>query len=445
MRASEDATLVKSDPDSNFGLEPSLKIRGVSSGPNAQDAVIKFVIPASGFSASTPVDAIVRVYSLQDSSSGGIFHLAPDTGPWSEETVTWSNAPDWETRIDDIAAVKKGQWYTVDVSEAIGSLNGNEGSITIRIRSRDPGYTEYSAKDGLYPPEMVVAYGSQASSGVAASHPYPVAGDAMEPGRHVLTPSDDASIVADRPNENDGLGNELRIDADSGGLESLLRFDLTNINPRAVTAATLRLYCTDSSDSGGTFKTTMVTDWKEEHVTWSNAPIADGINIGSIGPVSTATWYEIDLNALFSSGNAFSGALSIRIMTSSSNRAGYSSKEGLRSPQLVLEINDVASVPTPSPVDESTMASTGMTCATDVYICPDGSLVARDVNNDCKFAPCPSSSGNGLYYPVWGAGGTVACRDGTPPGWATGAYLKETKSECCDAYSMLKVDECLNA
>jgi hypothetical protein len=50
------------------------------------------------------------------------------------------------------------------------------------------------------------------------------------------------------------------------------------------------------------------------------------------------------------------------------------------------------------------------------------------------------------YFPVWRKGGTVACVDDkSPPSWASGAYLKGSKSDCCKAYSILKIEECLAA
>lgn len=274
---SEDSTIARNDPDSNFGLEPTLKLKGPASGPDAHDSIMRFVIPASGFSSSTPVAAVLRVYSLKDSDSGGIFHLAPETSPWSEESATWNNAPDWNTRLDNLGSVEKDNWYTIDVSQAIDSLGGEEGTMTIRVRSRDPGFSEYSSKEGSFPPEIMVIY------------------------------------YGEPDNEGDS-GVQVEYSAD------------------------------------------------------------------------------------------------------------------------------------PNPID-STNLSEGKTCADGVRMCPDGSFVEQVAENGCQFATCPDSSGisSGKFYPVWGAGGAGGCVDATPPSWVTGAYLKDSKSECCDAYFMLQASECLNA
>jgi len=474
--ASADATIMKGSPDSNHGGAPILKVKGLSTGPNAHDSILRFVIPASGLSASTPVDAVLKIYSLSDAQHGGIFHVA-ETSSWSEDDVTWNNAPASGARIGSIGEVEEGNWYTIDTSEAVSSLNGNEGEITIRIRSRHPKMVEYGSKETLHKPVIIVAYGSLASSSMAdslsgdASAPTPVTPDptpnpnpkptrrptpqpilttttttttsTVVPGLHILTPSDDATIVSEHPDQNYGSENALQVDDDSGVYDSLIRFDLSDIETSAVESATLRLYCTDGSNSGGIFGKTVVSNWNEASVTWSNAPAAFGSPIHSLGPVQTAKWYEIDVIDLFSGGSNSLDAVSIRITSNSWNRAGYSSKEGPEPPQLVLFMEDTESHT--EPMGES--KPDGIVCTTDIHTCPNGSFVSRVAENGCNFAPCLDQMdyGTGLFFPIWETGGAIACVDGTAPSWARGAYLKESKSDCCQTFFSLHVDECLGA
>ncbi len=278
VEVSEDATLSRSQPDSNFGQDSYLQLRGPSSGPNASDFIMKFNIPESEYSSSAEIDAVLRMYSLKDSNTGGIFHLAPEPESWSEDTVTWNDAPDWATRLDNIGSITKDNWYTIDISNAVMSLEGKESAITIRARSRDPGTSEYSSKDSDHPPEIMITY--------------------YDTG--------DGVIVDD-------------------------------------------------------------------------APATTTISATSSGYITTPT---------------------VNILS----------------------------------------------CSTDLHVCPDGTFVARMTEIDCDFAPCPDGSedGYGQYWPVWGEDGAVGCVDGEPPSWATGAYLKDSKSECCDAYFMLQVDACLS-
>lgn len=472
---SEDATIMKGDANSKHGLEPVLKVKGLSNGPDAHDAIMRFIIPASGLGASTSVDAVLKIYSLSDADQGGIFHIAPENSPWSDALVTWNTAPDWEARIGNIGPVEANHWYTMDVSEAVSALNGNEGAITIRIRARDPAMVEYSSKEGFHPPEIIVAYGSLASTGDnnmdAQFDPNPITPDPTPeptpmptprpspkptpnptpnptrkptaqpiiPGFYVLTPSDDATIVEKHSNHNYGSETSLQVDNDSGVYDSVIRFDVSHIDTRSVQSATLRLFCVDGSDSGGIFGKTMA-NWDESFVTWNNAPMAYGASIHSLGPVQTGMWYEVDVTDIFSVNSL--DAVSIRITSNAWNRAGYSSKEGPQPPQLVIQMEDEG-------YNIEAVPASGTICTMDIRDCSDGSYVSRDPQNGCNFEPCPEqaaySASTGRFFPVWGAGGSIACVDGTAPSWARGAYLKESKSDCCKAFFMLQVDQCLQA
>jgi hypothetical protein len=209
------------------------------------------------------------------------------------------------------------------------------------------------------------------------------------------------------------------VDDDSGVYDSVLRFDIPDISFQDVESATLRLFCTDGSDSGGIFGKTSA-NWDESSVTWNNAPSAYGAPIHSLGPVQMKIWYEVDVISLFTLGG-YLNAVSFRISSNSWNRASYDSKEGEHPPQLVIQLKDEG-------VNDMNIQSKP--------IIPYGSEVGHSTG---------STSGNGLFFPVWGTGGTVGCYDGVAPSWARGAYLKETKSDCCKAFFMLQVDECLNA
>lgn len=64
---SADSSLLKGSPDQNFGTDAKLSVRGNSNNPGAHESIIKFDIPASDFPTSTPVSAVLRVFSLVDS------------------------------------------------------------------------------------------------------------------------------------------------------------------------------------------------------------------------------------------------------------------------------------------------------------------------------------------------------------------------------------------
>jgi hypothetical protein len=277
----------------------------------------------------------------------------------------------------------------------------------------------------------------------------PLVSDLNAPdGHYILTPSDDATIVAENPGQNYGSDKLLQVDDDSGVYDSMIRFDTSDIDTRAIASATLRIYCMDGSDSGGIVGRTISADWNENTVSWSNAPAGVGSPLAKMGSVQTETWYEIDVTDLFSRSKDTSlDAVSIRITSNSWNRAKYSSKEGPYPPQLVIQMDEDSLVEINAQSNQHSNAA----CAADVHPCPDGSFVSRVPEDGCNFAPClgqammDSGTGTGLFFPVWGPDGAVACIDETAPSWAKGAYLKESKSDCCEAFFLLQVDECLGS
>jgi S-formylglutathione hydrolase FrmB len=105
-----------------------------------------------------------------------------------------------------------------------------------------------------------------------------------------------------------------------------------------VTSAKLRLYTINNSDKGGDFYLTS-NDWTEKGVTWGNAPAAEGSPLASLGPVSSGSWTEVDVTSLIDGD----GVYSLRVKTSSTDSAGYYSKEQAGfAPELIVAVGTAA-------------------------------------------------------------------------------------------------------
>lgn len=244
-------------------------------------------------------------------------------------------------------------------------------------------------------------------------------------------PSDDASIIELYPVDNYGLEQALIIDKDSGTLDSLLRFDLSSVDTTLISSAVLRLYCTDSSDFGGAFQTTSSSDWSELSVVWRDAPEGRGAPLGSLGPVEKGDWYEIDVtDVVLSISN---DSLSLRIHSESTDRATYSSKEGPEPPQLVVTIGEIE-----IDVEPITTAPTRLT--TTVPATSFAKTKARP--EPTTGSVCCFDTENNSFWPLWSHRNEPA-ECGDRPRWATGAYLKVSKSDCCNAFFRLQVERCL--
>ena len=155
------------------------------------------------------------------------------------------------------------------------------------------------------------------------------------PAQDVFTSVADATLRESRPDRNYGDRNAIEADL-SSRKDALVRFDVSGLAGATVTAATLRLYVTDSSSVGGDVWLVTDNSWLESTVTWNNAPAGDGGLVGSIGDVSRDTWVELDVSGLVTGD----GVISLRISSTSSNGVDYASKEHLsgNAAELVVEL-----------------------------------------------------------------------------------------------------------
>jgi hypothetical protein len=153
----------------------------------------------------------------------------------------------------------------------------------------------------------------------------------------VLTfaPAADTYVQADQATSNFGSATLLSTD-NSPIKHMLLKFDVAGVGTRSIVSVKLRLYCVDPATFGGDFRRVVATNWSESSVNWNTAPTADSTSLGSLGSVVANTWYEIDVTPLVSGD----GTVSLRVSSSSTNGADFSSKEGAAglAPQLVVTV-----------------------------------------------------------------------------------------------------------
>jgi hypothetical protein len=307
----DDATIVLQQPNSNFGMNDKLQT-------DLRDGMRNFLLrfDASDIPQGQVDNAILRIYSQsQLPAFGGTF--VEVSSKWNEQTVTWNNAPPSDGKVlGSIMEVEGGSWYDVDVTAAV--IGG--GPVSFRVSSPHSTVAEYGSKESNHKPRMIVQY----------SPPDPV-----PDGFQVLNPTDDASILMDKPLQSFGMDGQLKVDGDSGVYNSLLRFDLTSIEVGSITQATLRLYALDGSPSGGTFISTQETEWSQYTVNWNSAPVANGAILATLGEVTPYKWYDIDVTEIAKGGEP----ISIRIAPSHGNRCAYSSSEDVygRVPQLMIK------------------------------------------------------------------------------------------------------------
>ena len=161
----------------------------------------------------------------------------------------------------------------------------------------------------------------------------------------------DAYVSESRPTSNYGGATTLRVRLASNSFASLVQFQVGGLSAPPA-AATLRLYVTDPSPSGGRIGTTSAS-WSESTITWNNHP-AIGTTLAELGPVSSGTWVEVDVTPAVV-GN---GAVAFYIQGISGNSVVYSSSEGPQAPQLVLETGSSTPPPPPPPAPVASFTAT---------------------------------------------------------------------------------------
>jgi chitodextrinase len=150
-----------------------------------------------------------------------------------------------------------------------------------------------------------------------------------------FTPTDDTYVQSDLATSN--FGSATKISADNSPIKHmLLKFVVAGVGTRSIASAKLRLYCVDPSSFGGDFHRVADTTWSQSTVTWNTAPSADASSLGTIGKVVAGSWYEVDVTSLVTGD----GAVGLRVTSTSSDGADYSSKEGTAglAPQLVITV-----------------------------------------------------------------------------------------------------------
>jgi len=180
----------------------------------------------------------------------------------------------------------------------------------------------------------------------------------------------DTYAQSDVPTTN--FGTSTQIVADNSPVRNmLLKFTVSGVGTNTILSAKLRLYCVDGSPFGGEFHRMADTTWNESTVNWNTVPPADANILATLGTVAAGNWYEVDVTSLITGD----GTYSLKAISSSTDGAYYSTKEGTAgfAPQLVVATN--ASSPTVTVTPTSTVTSTATATFTST---PQTSVVFND-------------------------------------------------------------------
>ncbi len=143
----DDASITSRSPNANYGSSTTLE---VDNSP-AKNFLLKFAV--TGVNGRAVSSAKLRLYGVGSSNMGGDFHRVADN-TWTEQTVTWNNAPAGDgTPIASLGRVAINTWHEVDVT----SLIAGDGIYSLRVTSPSSNGADYSSKEGTPAPQLLVS------------------------------------------------------------------------------------------------------------------------------------------------------------------------------------------------------------------------------------------------------------------------------------------------
>ena len=323
-----DAYIRSDQPAANFGNENNLK---VDNSP-VQQSLLRFNV--SGTAGRTVTSAKLRVRVINPGPFGGDIRRV--TGAWSESSVTWNSRPAFDPSVlGSLGSVTTNTWYEIDVTSAVTG----DGQIDLLSTTVANDGVDYVSSEGVASlrPELVVNLGGGAGASPSpSSPPAPTPSPTPTAGSSTLrfSPTADAYIRSDQPAANFGNENNLKVD-NSPVQQSLLRFNVSGTAGRTVTSAKLRVRVINPGPFGGDIRR-VTGAWSESSVTWNSRPAFDPSVLGSLGSVTTNTWYEIDVTSAVTGD----GQIDLLSTTVANDGVDYVSSEGVASlrPELVVTL-----------------------------------------------------------------------------------------------------------
>jgi hypothetical protein len=335
------------NPNGNYGSTPLLLVQ---SAPGQNNSYLRFNVQNLGGPVSR---ATLRLYALDTNSQGFQVNRVANNS-WSEQTITYNNAPPIGTLVNASGAVNANSWAEVEVTAYV---NGN-GTFSFALTSNSSTLLRLRSREHSNRPQLIIETSggptstptitpSPTQTPTATSSPTPTATPTTGPSptptttpsptntplpgsTFTFTPEADALVFANGPNNNYGTLTNLQVQTSPGATRSYLRFNVQNLNG-PVTSATLRLYAMDTSAAGFHVQRVADNGWGELTITHNNAP-AVGSLINDSGAFSSGTWVTIDVTAYING----EGVKSIVLTGINSTLLRLRSREHANAPQLVI-------------------------------------------------------------------------------------------------------------
>jgi hypothetical protein len=156
---SGDASVSRSQPHRNFGNARTLLTGGL---PSLRRSYLRFDLTQLG---GTVVNATLRLYAERTNPFGYTVRSAAGT-PWTEDTVTYANAPTPGPVVARSSRVVRDAWTSVDVT----MLLHGKATVSLALTSSSPFAGVYASREsGATAPQLVVQVRAGATSSTATT------------------------------------------------------------------------------------------------------------------------------------------------------------------------------------------------------------------------------------------------------------------------------------
>jgi chitodextrinase len=137
----DDAFVSAVFPFTNYGARRTLR---VDNDP-VSHSLIKFSV--RGIADRSVASATLWLYCKNEASFGGsVFEMPDPPFPWTEDTVTWNNAPRAAVApVASLGPVEVGNWYPLDVTPLVSG----DGVVNLRMTSTRSNGADYWSKEAL--------------------------------------------------------------------------------------------------------------------------------------------------------------------------------------------------------------------------------------------------------------------------------------------------------
>jgi hypothetical protein len=295
----------------------------------SESAITGSFVRASGGNYSD--NFTIRAANTNDTTAPSIpTNLAATAVSGSQVNLTWTASTD-ESGISGYQIYRNGTQLTANAPSTSFSDNTTTPNTT---------YT--------YTVRAVDTAGNVSTDSNAASVTTPQT--SPPPSTLTIGAAEDATIKKLTPTSNFGTATNVEADADPV-MEYLMKFNVTGIGSQPVNSAKLRLYVTNGSSQGGSFKQVTNNSWTEQAVTWNTAPAALATTVATAGTATQNTWKEIDVTSLIKAD----GTYSLRVNNTSTDGVAYNSKESATNkPELIISVGTGTPTPPPPPAPDPT-------------------------------------------------------------------------------------------